>query len=161
MSGSSGKKELMRLCRDINNGYFSPNTLDDIIKMAQLFKLCGKMIDIEESKKEKYERYEKRECINQVYLAHLSLIKYELTNAEKLRCIQELIGTERSVSGGYCLWAKHLGHAFEARDMLSIASSLTKELADGKEKDECLSHIKKIRFSVLIGSTKKYLPIKK
>ncbi len=158
---SNGKKELMKLCRDINNGYFSPSTLDDIIKMAQLFRLCGKKSDVDDKNKQKYELSEKRACIHQVYLAHLSLIKYDLTDAEKLRCVREIIGAKGSVSAGYCLWAKYLHCGFESRDLYSIARTLLNETDDCAEKDTYAEHMKKIRFPLLLGSTRKYLPIKK
>ncbi len=159
---SVAKKELMGLCRDINSGYFSPNTLDDIVRLARLFSLCGKSNEIDgERKKEQFERYEKKEAVKQIYLSHLSLIKYPLTQKEMLRCVVEIIGTEQSYSKGYCLWAKHLGCSFEARDLMSIAKSLLREIDSCSEKDKCLERMRKIKFSVLFGSTKKYLNIKK
>ncbi len=159
---SNAKVELMKLCRDINNGYFSPSTMDDIIKMAQLYRLCGKKSDIEDEKKKiKYELFDKKETAHQIYLCHIKLIEYELTNDEKLRCVREIIGAEKSLSGGYCLWLKHFGAAFEARDLLFIAKNMLKEVPDCSEKELYETHIKKIFPSVLFGFTKKYLPIPK
>ncbi len=157
---SNAKNELMKLCRDINNGYFSQNTIDDIIKMAQLFRLCGQKSDIEDKKKrQKYELFEKKESVQQIYLCHIKLIEYELTDAEKLRCVREIIGAKNCVSSGYCLWLKYFGNAFEARDLLFIAKNLLKDVPPCPEKEAYESHIRRILPSVLFGFTKKYLPI--
>ncbi len=153
------KDKLYALLRDINNGMFSQDTLDDIVSMATLFAECGLDAPSETKNKKSFELYEKKAAIKQVYLAHLSLIKYELSDAERVRAASEILGCNDCVTS-YALWAKYLHHSFPARDFLNIAKTLLSEPVSEQYSQKhtvCLARLKEIRPKVLFFGAKKEL----
>ncbi len=153
------KSELYSLCRDINNGLFSENTLDDITQVAQLFSKCGRDAPKYVTNSEKFEYCEKKEAVKQVYLAHLSLLKYELSDAERIRCVNEILGCNDFITS-YALWAKYTKNGFYARDFLNIANSLLKEPLGEKYREygnECLKRLKSIKPKILFFGAKSEL----
>lgn len=150
------KSQLYSLCRDINNGLFSENTLDDIVQMAVLFSKCGTDAPRGVKNARNYEYCEKKDAVRQVYFAHLSLLKYELTDGERVRCASEILGCDNSVAS-YALWAKYTKNGFYARDFLKIARSLLEEPfgEEYRERyDECMNRLKAIKPKVLFFGAK-------
>ena len=130
--------EIRRICREINGGYFSDDMKKDAEDLRGRFFRCGVMT----KKAPKgdgtvtvYDRPLRAANLRQIYIAMMNLVRYEMTDEERLAVSSCLAGQydaspERCGRRGFALAAKKYGERLMASDFLRMAKQLLSEVED-------------------------------
>ncbi len=119
------KEEFLQLCRDINAGLFSEDTIQDIKNIHILFEKCANLKTSDSSLQKSVSaqnKIEKRNLLKTVYISFINLSNLNLNEEERLATVNEIVK-----AGGFAYITAKYGPKMDAVDLVRIAKAMLAE----------------------------------